>query len=255
MATPKRDSERLTSHDELLREWSGTDAHTGDASRPFILDGVVDPQQWGLSSPKVHFLLKEGYAVDEACNRDTYDLRKELRGWLDDPLGDRRTWLGMSRWAYIAGLVHRGQGFESGDSDVGRKEALKSLRACSFSNIKKSNGKSSSGDNDLRAYVEVDGDRIERQVRLIKPDVVIFGSTWHLVRSNNKKWDASKNLFIEATCACGGNHGFDCPYGVYQDDGMLLIDFWHPSCRHPQYLLEIALEKAVSLGRINMGRG
>ena len=110
------------------------------------------------------------------------------------------------------------------------KEVTESVLASAVVNIKKSGGRSSSNDDDLRKYVREDGDLLKQQVKCLSPHVMVCCNTWPLVKD---VWPHAKQISEQ----------------VHTIDGMLMLDFWHPANRYPDvmnyYTVAILLHRAL----------
>ena len=96
-------------------------------------------------------------------------------------------------------------------------EVTESVLASAVVNIKKSGGRPSSNVDDLQKYVREDEDLLKQQVKCLSPHVVVCCSTWDLVKD---VWPQAKQISER----------------VYDIDGMLVLDFWHPANRFPNVM-------------------
>ncbi len=205
-----------TEHDELLIQWRSRRDH---ASRGFVSDGVVDPAHWEKAPVRVLFLLKEAYG-DPGATSDW-----DLRQWIRDAAAAR--WLGgmfwtTAYWAFLAHHRNQDRWPRFPDDDSSYDQALESLLGSAVVNIKKSGGSSVSDNDDLARFVSQDGDLLARQIELIRPQIMICGATWPLV----------KHLFSEAKPL------FD---RVWQLGDSMVIDYYHPAHRGSNHLYYFAL--------------
>ncbi|MBK9357020.1 MAG: hypothetical protein IPN08_06470 [Bacteroidales bacterium] len=122
----------------------------------------------------------------------------------------------MIEWAYAADSAMHGK------SGLCREEAIKNdfrnareaMLKCAFLNIKKIDGKSGSNANNLKGIAIRDKELLIDQLSLIKPNMIIFCSTFGGILKDILFKDAEK---IAGTTRC------------YELDGTLLIDFLHPT--------------------------
>jgi hypothetical protein len=90
------------------------------------------------------------------------------------------------------------------------EELREALLSSAVINIKKSNGRSSSEDEEFKEFARLDGDVLKRQVSLIDPEFVICGHTWKFVF----------HLWPEARKAGEWKHRIGT---------LVFVDFWHPA--------------------------
>lgn len=207
----------MNPHDGLLEKWSREKHHQKHC---FIKDGVVDTVRWRCADPKVLFLLKEAY---DDNGRSSWDLRRYLRkepSALNNP-----TWRNAAYWCYAIHHIKRGRlpGLPFlPERKAEYDHAVELLLSSAVVNIKKSKGQHRSSNIDIEGYARRDRELIQKQINLIKPDVVICGNTWQFVEAwfpNRKQlWD-----------------------GVYRVEQRLFVNYWHPSARGSDELKYYAL--------------
>ena len=189
----------------LFSVWQSRILHKENQSKgkPFVYDGVIDQEKWERINPKILFLAKEAYRGDD--EKEPWSLCGLIR---EEWKGPRYShWWNVSRWAY--GIQRTTDDYipEFPDDET----AAGALFDIAFMNIKKSGGVSNSNNDDLKIYVESDGDLIERQVELVNPDIIIFCYTWHIVKD---LWE----------------HEVECVYKwVYRSSNRIFIDYYHPA--------------------------
>ena len=84
-------------------------------------------------------------------------------------------------------------------------------------NIINRGGGPSSDDDDLKSYVDEDGNLLKRQVNCLNPDFVVCCNTWYLVKAI---WPDAKEISEL----------------VLKIDKMLVLNFWHPAKRFPDVM-------------------
>ena len=204
--------------EEVLDKWAQREHH---ADKGFIRDGIIDPARWRKAPRKVLLLLKEGYGEGE-----DWDLRELIREQWQRPKGN--VWWKAAYWCYAAqNAVPRIPAFPSLDDD--RKALIEALLSAGAVNIKKSDGGSSSNDDDIERYATADGDLLKSQIDLINPDIVICGNTWWFVKH---LWPMAQQIYDL----------------VWMSDGVLFVDFWHPANRFPHVLNYYALGCLIQNG-------
>jgi hypothetical protein len=192
-------------HEKLLTKWSQQPHHQGKG-KCFIKDGIVDPHRWISARPKILLLLKEAYHEESGF----WDLRDYVRQEAPDPHGTLRN---SAYWCYAIQSMVRGSLPPVPFQDTRKCEydkAVEFLRSSAVVNIKKSEGTSTSSDEDIARCAKKDGLFIQQQIEWIKPDVVVCGNTWkhveHLWQDKDRIYD-----------------------GVWRVQQAVFIDFWHPS--------------------------
>jgi len=194
-------------HERLLEMWSKRERHEGQA---FVKDGIIDPVRWSAATPKVLILLKEAYGDSD------WDLRDELKR----TGANHRIWWNAAYWCYAAYNAMRGELPPFPDDDCSKASDL--FLGCAVVNVKKSNGVNPSGNEDIASYAREDGELIRQQIELINPDIIICGKVWSYVRH---LWPDAQRIYDL----------------VWQADGRILVDFWHPACQFPKQLLYYTL--------------
>jgi hypothetical protein len=201
----------MDAHEILLTECSQGPHHQGKG-KYFIKDGIVDPRRWASAArPKVLLLLKEAYHGES----EHWDLREYVRK-LEHP---DRSLLNSAYWCYAIQCIARGS-LQPVPFRATRKseyeQAVEALKSSAIVNVKKSEGKSESSDEEIADYAKKDGPFIRQQIELIKPDVVVCGNTWVPVEH---LWpDKDKDYIHDGVCRVGRTAVF--------------INFWHPSRRN-----------------------
>ena len=109
-----------------------------------------------------------------------------------------------------------------GNSEVQREDAIRNdyenartaMLKCAYINIKKFDGKTQSNVNELKGVANRDKEMLEEQLSLIRPNIIIFCSTFSEILKDVLFGTATK---ITGTTRC------------YEKDGTLLVDFFHPT--------------------------
>jgi hypothetical protein len=120
----------------------------------FDKDGVVNPELWEKTSPKIVFVLRETNGLNG-------DLRKFLRKGGRGP-----TWNTVVRWAEV--IL-----FNTYSDKVDHDQRKKILPLICVFNLKKESGGASSKPKAIRVAAEKDRDFIQEQLNLYQPDIVI----------------------------------------------------------------------------------
>ncbi len=200
---------------ELFERWRKRPLHK---KQSFVKDGKLCPEKWdSRSSGKTLFLLKEAYD-NQGRGQDWWDLSQMIQEW-DRPYG--RMWWTLAYWSYgVKNLINnRGQIMPFPTEESKWKKAAENLYESAVVNIKKSGGKKTSDWEDLKKYAEEDSDLIWEQICDINPRLVVCGGTWSIIKDYlptppKKEHDRLGDM-------------------VYDVNGRVFIDFWHPANRYP----------------------
>ena len=198
-------------HQELLHRWQARPLHTTET---FISDGPIDPDSWSIVERRVLFLAKEAYG--QMGPGKTWDLPKLIREEWKGP--KYKFWWTLGYLAYGIQRLTNGPIPSSPMEGERWEEVTKALLASAVVNVKKSGGRSSSIDDDLRRYVVEDGHLLKQQIACLSPHVLVCCNTWNLVRE--EVWPRAK--WVSEL--------------VYSIDGMLVLDFWHPANQYPNVM-------------------
>ena len=107
--------------------------------------------------------------------------------------------------------------------------------ASAIVNVKKSQGQKQSKSKNLAMYIEHDWPLLEKQIDHLKPDIIVCGKTWSLIKSKLKQPEEISDR-------------------LYQANGYTFVDFWHPANRASNtmnyYSLCALIYKAYKLGKL-----
>lgn len=158
----------------LFEKWKNDPFHS---RTNFISDGIIEPIEWEKQSPKILFLLKEAYTN----GGDGFDLREEL-----SDNAPYRCWWQASQWIYGILEMNKTQLIPKFPEilDRGNKEEANNyIKKIAVVNLKKSNGKTLSNNQDLASYVDHDKDMLKQQIDLINPDIILCGNVFPFYKS------------------------------------------------------------------------
>jgi hypothetical protein len=182
-----------------------------------IWDGVCDIEKYCSSSPKIMWILKEGY--------DNYDENGALGGGFDvygdwknpekfDNVMEIKTWRPMM---YIMNGIASGEKWDDMDWVWDDPNMLALLAGSAYINASKMPGFTRSGNmyDKFNQWKEI----VLEQIDAYEPDVIIFGGTLDLL------WETE-------VCDCGEAHvleGIAKIADAYKNKkGQILIDAYHP---------------------------
>lgn len=164
----------------------------------FIPDGIIDEASYMQSPKKILFIAKEA-----ACLKKTKTAEKNFETAQKDGFWCRRVVLGeeggtrfSSGLALLANAILN-ENFETPEKDIS------ALRYVAFMNINKRGGFTEC-ETDLDAYVEKYKDLIDREIKIISPDIIV----------------------------CCGMGVRDCLSGVDSCKSLPVLEVYHPSARY-----------------------
>ena len=165
----------------------------------FIPDGIIDEASYMQSPKKILFIAKEA-----ACLKEENTIEKNFEIAQNDGFWCRRVVLGeeergtrfSSGLALLANAILN-ENFETPEKDIS------ALRYVAFMNINKRGGFTEC-ETDLDAYVEKYKDLIDREIKIISPDIIV--------------------------CCGMGVRG--CLSGVDSCKSLPVLEVYHPSARY-----------------------
>ena len=194
----------------LFEEWR---LSRDEYQNNFAPDGIINEIEWEATNPKIMLMLKE----TNDYNDDVCKLVREVWEGTKYPI-----WNNIARWTY--GISNIRDGYYPAFVEANRPENMKkSVMKIAIMNLKKTTGGGSSDMEIIQEYALRDKSFISRELELIKPKVVICGSTFDIV----KKIFGSEN-FHEVE----GSDGYLFRFGE-----IVFINYWHPASRFPAKLL------------------
>lgn len=158
----------MKKHSLLMKAFCEAELHKNE---PFInKDGIIDLDEWVNTDPKILFILKEAYHSEGYSQNEHYDLADDLKS--NGPWNG--IWNNISNWIYA--ILNTTTHYLADYKDVyemTKESSNNLLRKAAVINIKKSNGKSTSNDEELKRYANSDKELLKRQIELISPDVIV----------------------------------------------------------------------------------
>lgn len=190
----------MTSYKLLFDNWK--------KNRPnyknFCEDGILVQEKWETSNSKILFLLKE-----------TYSHFIDISGPMG-PSGTSNTfWRKMKIWTYIIDELFANRDPNFNEIFIVKEQPNETV---AYVNLKKNAEKfegtndAYSDDTDIMKYVESDKEYLIEQIKLIDPNVVFCCSTFEFAKKLYPKFQLIADNVIYA-------------------NGMLFIDYFHPSNR------------------------
>ena len=193
--------------EELFDKWRCKPNHAG---QPFITDGIVNLPKWTKQNPRVLFFLKEAYTD----NPKGYDLTAALDSeGADFAKKNSPIWARVAVWTQAIYDSTELPPLPYDEAKI-KSQADDNIRSIAVINIKKSNGQKSSNDTDLKEFLANDKDQLTEELKIINPDVILCGGTFHLLQKYGMFPDANKVTRND-----------------YLWNDKLIISYWHPSGR------------------------
>lgn len=183
----------------------------------WIADGVLCPETWFLQPVRPLFLLKEAYG-----GQQDWDLRQLLLEGEGRNGHLPKVWQRVSSWA--KGLLETTAEHLApyAPEECCKRPGNEYLRQCAVMNLKKSGGRPQSDWKELEAYVAYDGEELRKQLRLIRPTVVVCGNTGRFLCALLNQWPP-KNPHWFFSLSLDGQ-----PF--------LVLDYYHPANQFPDLL-------------------
>lgn len=183
----------------------------------FIPDGIINEEEFDRSNPKILFLNKEAYT-----NEDDFDLRIHLNKPAKE-LSDM--WIRVGAIAYcIFNTIKNAKTFPAWIDATQEANWYNSLQKVATMNIKKSNGKSTSDDNDLWIYAQNDAEDLKKQIKIIEPDIIICGGVGSIVKDKDIKILEFEDRIFEGI--------YDYENANLFSKKVIIADHFHPASRY-----------------------
>ena len=135
----------------------------------FIPDGIIDEASYMQSSKKILFIAKEA-----ACLKEENTIEKNFETAQNDGfwcrrvvLGEEKRGTGFSTGLALLANAILNENFETPEKDIS------ALRYVAFMNINKRGGFTSCQPGRLAAYAKKYKDLIDREIRIISPDIIV----------------------------------------------------------------------------------
>lgn len=134
----------------------------------FIPDGIIDEASYMQSPKKILFIAKEA-----ACLKKTKTAEKNFETAQKDGFWCRRVVLGEEGGTrFSSGLALLANAILNANFETPEKD-ISALRYVAFMNINKRGGFTSCQTRRLAAYVKKYKDLIDREIRIISPDIIV----------------------------------------------------------------------------------
>jgi hypothetical protein len=179
-----------------------------DYSGVFIKDGIVNKSLYNSSREKILFIAKE-HNLHSDYNKETY--AADYRTWWEDHVH-----LGfsvrISEWAH--GIEN---GFITPYETITKSQREIALKSIAFINVKKTAGKASANSKTISGYIGRSQSLLQHQISEIAPTLIVC--CFRYDNYPEQLFDIIMNKSESGTFS----------YGKW--NGIVIINFFHPSCR------------------------
>jgi hypothetical protein len=190
---------------ELFTKWENSiDSYKGI----FVRDGIINEQEWNITTPKILFITKEANQYGKPAAGDFRD------DWQNNiskyPFAYR-----IAEWSF--GIINNFPQFDN----ISKVPLLyhSILQRIAFLNIKKSGGIGTSSGFEIGRHLDQNLPFLYEEIEIIKPNIIIlclsFNPYIHLRLFKGCVWKSS---------------GYEINVGKWNN--CQLVDFYHPSCRN-----------------------
>ena len=191
-----------------------------------VSDGMLDESRYANTEPRILFILKE---ANDPEPTQSWDLRWHLQ--------NRQitgTYVGIARWIYGMNNLDRDVPWEEVHG-LGNEQMKQQLVTAAVMNVKKTPGKATSKEAELKAWAVDNADTLRAQFNLYEPDIVICCGY-----STSRVAQAAK--IIEPAEKKRTSRGV---WTMKTTAGTQWITFHHPEAHVPDHLLYYGLIDAV----------
>lgn len=210
----------------LFDEWKAKKPQGGidHGGGVFIRDGIARPEQWFEQDVRPLFFLKEAYGGDEDWDLCGYFMSK-------DAMPRSTAWRKITQWAYgiLNSDIDEAPSYdemleETQDEDGIVRFGNEQLEKIAVVNVKKSGGRPTSEDDDLKAYAEYDAEMLARQIEMIDPTVIVCGYTYRYLKIALKDHPKPKRISEWAYEMEINGHS------------AIVLDYYHPANQFPSLM-------------------
>lgn len=194
--------------DALFKAWMNKPIHSNDL---FNRDGIVNLKNWEDQEKKILFIFKEAWHKNEITGR--YDLAEDLNS--NKPWG---MWNRVAEWTKAIHETETNRLACYKELDYNEKHEL--IKKVAVMNIKKSGGRSTSNDEDLKKYVTDDYEEIKKQIHIINPNIIVCGNTLKFIKPMLLSQDTPRNQ----------------NWYYWNSEDQLILDYYHPANQYPSLL-------------------
>ena len=181
-----------------------------------IYDGITDIQGYLASNPKIMWILKEPYddfTITGRSKGGNWSFTEHFQN--DDVWKDEDMWKLMIQINYA---IHNDLKWKELDYIEKNPEMAEELRRTAYINVGKMPAEPTSPNNHMQDCYIIWKDILFEQIKLYKPDVIIFGYTFYLFKEDLGITDKPVSTVAGQWFS-----------NFYRKDDMILIDAYHPS--------------------------
>jgi hypothetical protein len=168
--------ENIKTEDELFDLWRKKPYFVGEnnviidhGKNNFVSDGIVNHNEWNKveDKKKILFILKEAHSLPDGSSISELIKTKE----------PSRIWKRVIEWTYGITNTSKVEIAKYSSDKLDYNANNKWLNKIAILNIKKSNGKTRSSNDELEEYARYDKNEIKKQIEIINPDIIVCGYT------------------------------------------------------------------------------
>ncbi|MFD2937863.1 hypothetical protein [Spirosoma flavum] len=196
------------------------DKKLSDYDKPFIKDGVNNPDLFAKQKTKVLFIAKEhNYIGDHDDQTYAADYRVWSKQGIYLQFAHR-----LSEWAY--GLMNNFPPYEQ----LTNKNKHEALQSIAFINVKKASGNASANPEHICQYIIASQSLLHQQITTISPTLIVCCFRY--------------DYYVEILFDIKMKRANSNAYSLGKWDNMDIINFYHPSARKNKKVLYQQLAEA-----------
>ncbi|PIE81354.1 MAG: hypothetical protein CSA15_00910 [Candidatus Delongbacteria bacterium] len=186
----------------------------------FVIDGIISEEQYNNARYKIIYILKE------VNGGENWDLREFVKTG-----GRAATWNNIARWT--AGILELPKEINWDNLDKISENKRKDLLVkMGVVNLKKIPGGAVANKDEINA--KIDCELIKKQIEIYRPDIIICGGTFDMLRSSCYKKKESESYFT--------SRGIEY---FLLNNKIPVIDYIHPQARIKNNILYYTLIDAT----------
>lgn len=189
-----------------------------------IPDGIVDIEQYLNSDIKVLWVLKEANSSE-----DDWDMREALASYLKTEKGLRYGWANtFTPIVYTTNGIFSEENWDNMGDFTKDSDIIDCLQKVAYINVKKIPGGSVADGNVIQNFYNENKEVLHEQIKLINPDVIIFGNTMNFFDEN----------FFAETFGPFEENKTNNHLHIYRNNKHLLLHAHHPNnktIKHKEY--------------------
>ncbi len=196
--------EYQTETNDLFERWQKDRPEFKEEGKRFLIDGIMNFENWLIAKPKILFLLKENRAAE-----DDWEPSDGINTQAN------KFSLNVARWTQIIRELYCNPDANPSFDDIILPVSFNDIAIIEVKKLNEGKGKSST--SNLRKYARMDRILIQQQMELINPEIIICGNTCDLygdIIYGDEEWEKLISFPY---------------YACYKHRNRLVIDLYHPS--------------------------